>query len=119
MKTLVSSAVYKALRDNGSSKNGETIIDNFPSTLKQLKEHFESLFESWMNWDNLGKYNRKTWNDNAPTTWRWQIDHITPHSDFKYTSMDCDEFRECWNLSNLRPYSAKQNVKDGNRRNKK
>lgn len=30
--------------------------------------------------------------------------------------MDCQEFRNCWALSNLRPLSSKQNISDGNRR---
>jgi len=64
----------------------------------------------------MGKYNSKAWNNNDPTTWVWNIDHIVPHSIFKYISMDSIEFQKCWALSNLRPYSAKQNILDGNRR---
>ena len=30
--------------------------------------------------------------------------------------MDCDEFRRCWDISNLRPYNAKLNVLDGTSR---
>jgi len=57
----------------------------------------------------------KTWNDNDSSTWNRQIDHIIPHSKFKYSSMSDKEFQECWALSNLRPYSAKQNIIKGNR----
>lgn len=41
---------------------------------------------------------------------------IVPHSKFKYTSMEDQSFQKCWALINLRPYSAKQNLLDGNRR---
>jgi hypothetical protein len=58
----------------------------------------------------------KTWNDNDLTTWTWQIDHVIPHSKFNYISMEDREFQDCWVLNNLRPYSAKQNILDGNRR---
>jgi len=100
---------------SGITKSG-SILDKLPYTMKDLKDHLELLFEPWMSWDNWGVYNSKAWNDSNSLTWAWQIDHIIPHSSFKYTSMDCSEFKECWELSNLRPYSAKQNVIDGDRR---
>jgi hypothetical protein len=87
-----------------------------PYTLKQLKNHLESKFESWMTWDNYGKYVLETWDDNNKSTWTWNIDHIVPHSTFIYSSMKEDNFKKCWALENLRPYSSKQNIIDGNRR---
>ena len=69
-----------------------------------------------MNLNNYGKYNSKTWNDNDPSTWTWQIDHIIPHSTFKYTSMKDNEFKKCWSLSNLRPLNSKQNFLEGVKR---
>jgi hypothetical protein len=68
-----------------------------------------------MNWDNQGAYNSKTWDDNDKSTWKWQLDHIIPQSDLPYTSMQDENFKKCWALSNLRPYSAKQNSIDGAR----
>lgn len=81
--------------------------------MQELKEHLERQFESWMTWDNQGRYSAETWDDNDPTTWKWQMDHIIPHSDLPYASMDEDNFKKCWALSNLRPLSAKQNMYDG------
>ena len=66
-----------------------------------------------MNWGNHGKMDFKNWDNNDPNTWTWQLDHIIPHSEFNYTSMDDQAFKDCWALSNLRPLSAKQNHKDG------
>ncbi len=43
----------------------------------------------------------------------WNTGHIVPQSNLKYISMDSNEFRQCRALSNLRPYSAKQNFVDG------
>ena len=65
-----------------------------------------------MNWNNHGNYNPETWNDQDQSTWTWQLDHIKPHSKFRYLSMEDEEFKKCWSLNNLRPYSAKQNNKD-------
>lgn len=41
---------------------------------------------------------------------------IIPHSEFKYISMECEEFKRCWALKNLRPLSAKLNLLDGVKR---
>ena len=69
-----------------------------------------------MSWKNWAVYNPKTWNNNDSKTWTWNIDHIIPQSDLPYTSMSDVNFNKCWSLSNLRPYSSKQNILDGNRR---
>ena len=69
-----------------------------------------------MTWENHGVYNLNTWDDNDQSTWKWNIDHIIPQSKLPYTSMEDDNFKKCWALENLRPYSAKQNIIDGNKR---
>lgn len=81
--------------------------------MDELKEHLEKQFECWMNWKNYGKYDSKVWIENDSSTWTWQIDHIIPQSTFKYTSMENEEFKKCWELNNLRPLSSKQNFMDG------
>lgn len=84
-------------------------------TPRELREHLESQFADWMNWSNWGKYHTDEWLDHDSSTWRWQIDHIIPHSSFRYSSMEDEEFKKCWALSNLRPLSAKENILKGNR----
>lgn len=111
LRKRVSRSIGKIIK-----KKGTSCLNYLPWTPEELKLHIESLFEPWMTWQNHGSYNVKTWNDNDSSTWRWQLDHIIPHSAFKYTSMDSQEFRECWVLSNLRPLSAKQNLLDGARK---
>lgn len=99
--------------------NGEkcgSFLKKIPYTIEQLKEHLQSKFESWMTWDNWGTYNIEKWNDNDMSTWTWQIDHIIPHAKFKYSSMEDEDFKKCWALENLRPYSAKQNVLENYRK---
>ena len=118
LRRSVSLQIRISLKLHNVSKNGQSCIKYLSYTVQELKNHIEAQFESWMTWENHGKYIAKTWNDNDPNTWFWQLDHIIPHSTFHYTSMDCREFRDCWALSNLRPYSAKQNILDGNRRYK-
>jgi hypothetical protein len=93
-------------------------LNALPYTIYDLREYLENKFEFWMTWDNYGKYNRKTWNDNDTSTWTWNIDHIIPKSHFKYLSTKDESFQKCWSLNNLRPYSAKLNIVEGNRRKK-
>ncbi len=112
LKKVLSRSIRGALK---SPKAGDSILKYLPYTIQELKQHLESQFETWMNWDNWGIYDSNTWNDDDSTTWKWQIDHIVPHSSFKYSSMKDEEFKKCWDLSNLRPLSAKENLLKGNK----
>ena len=107
LRKCISALIRNGLKKNYGSKHGSSILSKLPYTMQELKQHIESLFESWMSWKNHGPYdpNRKT----------WQIDHINPHSCFHYENMDCEEFRKCWSLSNLRPLESLANIKKGNK----
>jgi hypothetical protein len=118
LKHTISVYCRRELKKNNSSKNNESVVNYLNYTIKDLKEHLEKQFESWMNWNNHGKYNLKTWDDNDSSTWTWQIDHIIPQSDLPYTPMEDDNFKKCWALDNLRPLSSKQNVIDGTSRSR-
>lgn len=95
------------------SKKSDSCMQYLCYSMNDLKNHIEKQFETWMTWDNQGRYNSKTWNDNDQSTWKWQLDHIIPQSDLPYTSMEDNNFQKCWELDNLRPLSAKQNLIDG------
>ena len=109
LRRIVSNAIYQAIKSN---KDG-SILNHLDYSIQELKEHIQSQFEPWMNWNNHGIY--KNWDDNDPSTWTWQIDHIITQAALPYSSMSDPNFKACWNLNNLRPYSAKQNNLDGNR----
>lgn len=110
IRKLFSAKIRAMLHGN---KNNFSILNHLNYSIEDLKKHLESLFEPWMNWNNHGKYSKKSWDDNNPATWTWQIDHIIPASKFYYTSMNDESFKECWSLKNLRPLSSKQNLIDG------
>lgn len=105
----------KGLKNHNSSKNNQSFFKFMGFTGQKLMDHLmnHSDKEWWMNENNQGIYRLDKWDDNDPSTWTWQLDHIIPHSTFNYTSMDDPEFKRCWALENLRPLSAKQNVLDG------
>lgn len=116
LRQNISITIKNMLQSQDGSKQGKSIKNYLPYSIEELKTYLESLFEPWMTWENWGKYSVKDWNDNDSSTWTWQIDHIIPQSLLIYTSMEEENFQKCWALSNLRPYSAKQNNIDGNRR---
>lgn len=115
LRSLVSGSIRCSLHKSTSSKNKSSILQYLPYSFDALKAHIERRFEPWMNWDNQGKYNPETWDDNNLSTWTWQLDHIIPQSKLLYVSMEDDNFQKCWSLKNLRPLSAKQNISDGAR----
>lgn len=104
LRNNFSRALNHKLKSVNSSR-----IKSLPYSIAELKAHLEAQFEPWMNWDNWGPYNSKTFDSNP----KWQIDHIIPASTFVYSSTDDEEFKKCWALSNLRPLSAKENLLDG------
>jgi hypothetical protein len=112
---IISNTINRSIKRTGNKKSS-SFTKHILYTIAELKLHIEKQFESWMNWDNHGKYTTDTWDDNDPTTWTWQLDHIIPRSELPYTSMEDDNFKKCWALENLRPLSAKQNLLDGTRR---
>jgi len=112
----ISRRISDALFKQGANKNNHSIFEHLNYSPAILIWHLEQNFEWWMTWDNYGSYNPKTWNDNDPSTWAWNIDHIIPRSDLPYDSMDHLNFRACWQLPNLRPYSAKLNLLEGTSR---
>lgn len=83
------------------SKNGQSILDHLPYTIKELKEYLEKQFDSKMSWENYGIY--------------WHIDHIHPQSLLPYNSMTDDNFKRCWALENLQPLEAVENMKKSNK----
>jgi hypothetical protein len=112
----ISRLVTFMIKSNGSSKFGKSIQEFLSWNKLELRAHLEKQFETWMTWDNYGRYDPKTWKDDDITTWTWQLDHIIPRSDLPYSSMMDENFCKCWALSNLRPLNAKQNIIDGTSR---
>ena len=115
LRTYISNCVRDVLKGR---KNKESTWDNLSYTPQELKEYVEKQFEPWMTWDNQGRYDPKTWDDNNLATWTWQLDHIIPQSNLPYASMEDANFKKCWALENLRPLPAKQNIVEGSNRSR-
>ena len=89
-------AVYKALVREGGGKYGSTTLDALPFTIPELKAHLESQFDETMTWENYGNH--------------WHVDHIYPLSALPYDSLEHPHFSLVWDLKNLRPLSAHENL---------
>lgn len=117
LRKSVSLLIRLALQKEGALKK-TSCIKKLPYTIQELKNHLESQFEPWMNWDNWGIYDKESWDDDDSSTWTWQIDHIIPQSKLPYDSMDHPNFKKCWALSNLRPLKSKENLTKSNKEKK-
>jgi hypothetical protein len=98
----VSTHVWMILKRQGSSKNGESVLQHLPYTKKELEQHLVSQFTEGMTLDNYGLDG-------------WHIDHIIPQSKLLYDSMDHPNFQKCWALENLQPLWAADNRRKGNK----
>ena len=61
----------------------------------ELRAHLEKQFVRGMSWDNYGTH--------------WHVDHIRPIASFDLS--DPEHFRQCWDLTNLRPLKAMENMR--------
>lgn len=97
LNSRLRNAVGRTLHGEKVGRHWEDIVGY---TLQDLKQHLESKFTEDMTWDNYGK---------------WHIDHIKPSSNFKFTSYNDEEFKECWKLENLQPLWARDNILKSNK----
>ena len=95
VKKLIQHSLWWYCKKRNVKKEGRT-YELLGYTVKELKEHLESLFKEGMTWDNQGE---------------WHIDHRIPASYF----MREDQMRECFALDNLKPEWAEWNMSKGNR----
>ena len=66
-----------------------------------LKQHLESKFESWMNWDNYGNPKDGVYEPNKT----WDIDHIIPLS----SAINEEELIKLNHYTNLQPLCSYNN----------
>lgn len=89
--------IYNSICRNGYSKKSKT-QNMLGCSFEEFKTHLELKFESWMSWDNYGKYN-------GENNYGWDIDHIIPLS-----SATCEEeIIKLNHYTNLQPLCSKLN----------
>lgn len=97
LQKRVSRTIASMLRKMGFSKNAQSCLKYLPYTIEELRNYLQEKFDPWMSWKNYGDY--------------WNIDHIIPQSKLPYSSMADENFKKCWDLSNLQPLPATLNFK--------
>lgn len=88
-----------ALKRGGKSGKVEWLLGY---TIADLRKHLESQFTYRMNWDRFNKGDI-------------HIDHILPISSFNFKEIGDSEWKACWDLPNLRPLWAKDNIAKSNK----
>lgn len=101
INSCISSGIYASLKGKKNWGHWEDLVGY---TVEDLKQHLESLWEPWMSWGNYGKKEGQ-----------WSIDHIKPITKFNITDYNCQDFKDCWKLPNLRPLNHIQNISKGNK----
>ena len=96
IKMCISSSIAARLK---TTKKGK--FRHLHYTAEDLVKNIESKFKKGMNWDNYGK--------------QWHIDHVVPVSWFKIKDIGDSDFRQAWDLSNLKPEWKEYNMSKGNR----
>ena len=89
------SLLHKHIPNGKSGKHWESIVGY---NIADLVNHLESKFKEGMTWENYGYRG-------------WHVDHILPVVSFNYKSVEDEEFKRCWNLENLQPLWAKDNLR--------
>ena len=83
--------ICDCFRRNSYTKNSKT-YEILGCTFEEFKQHLESKFELWMNWDNHGLYN-------GIENYGWDVDHIIPIS----TATTEEDVIRLNHYSNLQP----------------
>jgi len=93
LRSSVSSGISHSIK--GSTKGGKRWESLVGYNTTDLMAHLERQFLKGMTWDNYGE---------------WHIDHVIPVASFAIDSPECQDFKACWSLSNLRPLWARDNI---------
>ncbi len=94
LKLNINKLISLSIKRNGYKKNSKT-VEILGCSIEEFKQHLESKFEPWMNWDNYGKYNGKY-------GYGWDIDHIIPLA----SATSEEEIKKLNHYTNLQPLDS-------------
>ena len=97
LKINLRTMINNSFRKRNLFKNSKT-NDILGCSYEEFKNYLESKFESWMNWNNHGKYDG-SFNSG------WDVDHIVPISNAKTE----DDVIRLNHYTNLQPLCSKIN----------
>lgn len=94
LKMNARSRFFKVMKKVKAVQTTDSFNDFIGCSSAFLRQHIESQFEPWMNWDNYGP--------------GWQMDHKIPLKFFDL--FDLDQAKSAFHFSNLKPVSAAYNA---------
>jgi hypothetical protein len=94
----IRSSIYNAFKYKNISKSSKT-REILGCSFEELKQHLESQFEPWMNWNNRGNHSV------SGQKISWDIDHIVPLSSAKTE----DDIVKLNHYTNLQPICSYYN----------
>jgi hypothetical protein len=97
LQCTIRSLISTSFKKNKFIKPTKTVLI-IGCSFEELKQHLESQFESWMNWENHGLYN-------GEFNYGWDIDHIISSSSAKNE----DDIIRLNHYTNLKPLCSKIN----------
>ena len=97
LKMRTSALLRASLRAGHKSQKTEALLGY---TIEDLRKHLEARFSEGMTWEKF-------------LAGEIHIDHIRPVSSFSIDSDSCEDFKACWDLDNLQPLWAKDNLSKG------
>jgi hypothetical protein len=97
LKEVCRKIIGNSIRRNGYTKKSRT-HEILGCLYEDFKNHIESQFETWMNWDNYGLCNNEF-------NYGWDIDHIVPLASAKSE----EELLKLNHYTNLRPLCSHVN----------
>lgn len=97
LSTIIRNSIKSSFIKSGYSKKSKT-YEILGVSSDEFRIYLESKFESWMSWDNHGKYN-------GEFNYGWDIDHILPLSSAKSE----EELYKLNHYTNLQPLCSKIN----------
>jgi hypothetical protein len=97
LKISIRNLIRDKIKNGGFTKKSKT-NEILGCSYIDFKNHLESKFEYWMNFENYGKYN-------GELNYGWDIDHIIPSS----SAISEEEIIKLNHFSNLQPLCSKIN----------
>lgn len=85
----------RSLKSGKNNRSWRSLVD---FDIEQLRSHLERQFTNGMSWERF-------------CSGDIEIDHIVPVSSFQIEDHECEEFKACWSLANLRPLWKAENNK--------
>ena len=96
MRNILRSRIWTVLKRRNTTQLASTLILLGVDNVETFMNHIENQFESWMTWNNHGK---------------WHLDHIKPCASFDLSSIKGQ--KACFYYKNLRPLEAFKNMSKG------